>query len=122
MRSGGTGSGVSIAEACGWTSSGQRGSQSQSAEPQVAAELALGRAPGVALVVQDRVEGADMRLALDLQGPGVGAEVDREAAGAGGLAADRAVAEAEGIGVRRLDAEAHGAAVAGSFEVHGQLR
>ena len=31
--SGGFGSGVSIAEACGWTSSGQRGSQSQSALP-----------------------------------------------------------------------------------------
>lgn len=29
VRSGGTGNGVSIAEACGWISSGQRGSQSQ---------------------------------------------------------------------------------------------
>jgi hypothetical protein len=33
VRSGGIGRGVSIAEACGWTSSGQVGSQSQSAEP-----------------------------------------------------------------------------------------
>ena len=31
--SGGFGSGVSIADACGWISSGQRGSQSQSALP-----------------------------------------------------------------------------------------
>ena len=77
------------------------------------------RAPGIVLVVHDRVVGADMRLALDLQGLGRRPEVDREAAGAGGLAADRAVAEAEGIGVRRLDAEPHGAAVAGSLEVHG---
>ena len=121
VRSGGTGSAVSIAEACGCRSSGQRGIPDPERRAAAAAELPLARALGIALVVQDGVEGADVLRALDLQARRLGAEVDGEAAAAGGLAADRAVAEHEGIGVRRLHAEAHGAAVAGSFEVHGRL-
>jgi hypothetical protein len=50
--------------------------------------------------------------ALDLERPGVGTQVDREAAAAGRLAADRAIAKLVGVGCVALNFEGHRVATA----------
>src|SRR3954447_8494046 len=114
--SGGSGSGVSIALAKGWTRSGQRRSDTHRAEPQRAQKRRSARLSSPSIRAW---KNGDRVLALDPQGAGLGAEIDGVAAPARGLAADRAVAAQ--IRHRRigLDREAHGAAMAGSLDQHG---
>ena len=63
----------------------------------------------------------DVLLALDREGVGMSAQIDRKPAAARGLAADRAVTAEIGHRRIRLALEVDGVAVAGAFEVHGLI-
>ncbi|CAI8848691.1 hypothetical protein EMIT051CA3_21010 [Pseudomonas chlororaphis] len=89
-----------------------------------AAEMPFGAAaPGAfARFPEQRVVDRDVLAAADFQAGGIAAEVDRIPAAALGLAADRAVAALIRVGVGAVQAEVDSAAMAGTFELHDDLR
>ena len=91
----------------------------RAAAPHAEAPLGLRAPRALARLAEQRVIAAEVLLAAHLERVGGGAEVDRVAAAAGGLAADRAMAVHERHRAVRFEAEANGAAMAGAFEVHG---
>ena len=76
----------------------------------------------IAFVLESCVINRDVLATAHLQAAGIATEVDRITATALGLAADRAVAALIRVGVGAGQTERHRAAMAGTFELHGNLR
>ena len=75
----------------------------------------------VAVVLQPRVVDRDMLSTAHFQAGGIASDVNRITATALGFAADRAVAWLVRVGMGAGQAERNRAAVAGAFEMHGDL-
>ncbi|MCY1248494.1 hypothetical protein D9M72_619320 [compost metagenome] len=76
----------------------------------------------LAFALEQRMVDRDVLAPAHLEAMGVTGNIDRITATALGLAADRAVAALIGVGVGAGQVERHRAAMAGAFEMHGNLQ
>jgi hypothetical protein len=76
----------------------------------------------IPVILEPRMIDRDVLATAYLQAPRIAPQVYRKAASTLGLATDRAVAALIRVGVGAVEAERHRAAMAGSFELHENLR